>query len=87
MRAMGKDPGLRSAPGFELAGDYMRSPNWEPVGIHGQRPSPNYFWSKALPFRLGLSAALGGAAYQGVKDVKEEMIDLLQLYVLLEYLL
>jgi hypothetical protein len=72
LRSAGIDPKLRSLPGFELAGDYLRSPAWKPVAQYGVRPSPYHRLVSALPARLAIAGGLGATAYQTTKDIREK---------------
>jgi len=74
MRQAGIDPKLRAVPGMELAGDYLRNPNYKVVG-RWQSPGarmPKYFrLTHGLPGRLALGGAAGLGTYQAVKDTRE----------------
>jgi hypothetical protein len=74
MRNIGVDPQMRVLPGMELAGDYLRNPNYKVVGRWGKHKfsSPGkYLLTSALPARLALGAGLGLGAYHTTKDVRE----------------
>jgi len=70
-RKMGIDPKLRALSGMELAGDYIRNPNYQIIGMFGSKPSPYRGLTVALPSRLAMAGGIGYGAYKATKDVRE----------------
>jgi hypothetical protein len=70
LREIGYDPKLPAPKGYELAGDYLRSPSFKPIAIAGKHyDAARWARTQGLAGRLAAAALVGGAAYTGTKDI------------------
>jgi hypothetical protein len=73
LRRVGSTLKMPATAGYELAGDYARSPSFKTIGVAGRKYNPTAWrYLGALPRRLALGAGAGGAAYTLGRDVTDE---------------